>query len=353
MSGKVIKPDYFKMVERVRSSFAEMINASSADEVALTKNTSDGINMIASSFPWKDGDNVVVCDDLEHPNNIYPWLNQKNRSGIEVRSVPSVEGAYDVDKIIDAIDQNTRIVTVCSVTFAPGFRTDLKPIGVACRERGAIFLVDGAQSVGILDLDVQELNVDALALATQKGLLGLYGQGFLYFRREWAEKMALSGLARFGVDLGEGVHEAGRGSHEYDLMPGARRFDLGNYNVPALAVAEISLNLLLSVGVKRIEQHVPRLNKKLAAGFKELGIPTTVPAHEINLSHTLSVGTLNPHVHDKCGDEEMESLSQYLQKNKIAFSLRRGMLRFTLHVYNDDQDIDHILRCASEWRAGA
>ena len=72
--------------------------------------------------------------------------------------------------------------------------------------------------------------IDALSVSTQKGLLGLYGMGYLYVRREWAERMRPAYLARFGVDLGKAdVHESDIGEHAYSLMPGARRFDLGRY----------------------------------------------------------------------------------------------------------------------------
>ena len=109
-------------------------------------------------------------------------------------------------------------MTVSTVTFAPGFRTDLAELGRLCRERDVLLLVDAAQSAGVLHTDVQRTGIDALAVSTQKGLLGLYGMGFLYCRRAWAERLEPAYLARFGVDVGD-AHEATMGGLEYKLAP--------------------------------------------------------------------------------------------------------------------------------------
>src|SRR5262249_60549664 len=98
-------------------------------------------------------------------------------------------------------------------------------------------------------------NIDALAVSTQKGLLGLSGMGFLYCRREWAERLQPAYLARFGVDLGD-AHEASMGDDEYRLAAGARRFDLGNYNFSAAAATEASLGGLPALAASHIQGYV-------------------------------------------------------------------------------------------------
>ena len=110
-----------------------------------------------------------------------------------------------------------------------------------------LLLVDAAQSVGVQHTDVRASNIDALAVSTQKGLLALYGMGFLYVRREWAERLQPAYLARFGVDLGD-AHEASLGGYDYKLAPGARRFDLGNYNFLATAAVDASMTAAPRMG---------------------------------------------------------------------------------------------------------
>ena len=349
--GRVDKSENLAMIERVREKFAQLINADS-DEIAITKNVSEGLNHIAGALPWQVGDNVVLCRDLEHPNNIYPWLNLQRRFGIEVRVVPDRDGAIDVDAMIDAIDDRTRLVTASTVTFAPGLRTAIEPLGRACRDSGAFFLVDAVQSVGVIDTDVRALMVDGLAVSTQKALLGLYGMGLLYCRREWAEKLTPVALARFSVDLGGDAHEATMGDATYDLMPGARRFDIGNYNYPAACAVEPALDLLLEVGQPAIESYVCGLSHRLAGGLHQLGVPVSGGPPGPHLAHTVTAGHYAPNNHDAAGDAETDALYNHLTDNDVILTVRRGMLRFSLHLYNNEADVDRVLDLVREWCNG-
>lgn len=333
------KAKFFELIERTRSRFATLINAA-PDEIAFTKNISEGINMIATAFHWKKGDNVILCPELEHPNNVYPWLNMR-RYGLETRFVPPRDGHIPVDEIIARIDQGTRVVTVSTVTFAPGFRTEVETLGRACRERGVLLLVDAAQSVGILHTEVERSHIDALAVSTQKGLLGLYGMGFLYCRRAWAERLEPAYLARFGVDLGD-AHEAVMGDYSYRLAPGARRFEVGNYNFAAAAAADASMAELLKLGTPNIEAYVVGLARALAQGFLDLGLPVSGGAPGPHLAHIVTVGAMSAN-HYGTEDERYNRLYEHLEQNRVKLSIRRGVLRFSLHVYNNTDDIARVL----------
>ena len=150
-----------------RERFARLIRAKPA-EIAVTKNVTEGLNIVANAIDWRPGDNVVVCAELEHPNNIYLWLSLRER-GVQVRAVPARNGAIDTQAMVDAIDSDTRILSVASVTFAPGFRTELAALGRACRAAGVLFLVDGVQSCGILDIDVDECAITRLPPPPARG----------------------------------------------------------------------------------------------------------------------------------------------------------------------------------------
>jgi cysteine desulfurase/selenocysteine lyase len=339
MSNGGDKEKFFALIERTRGRFAQLINAES-DEIAFTKNISDGLNMIATAIDWKDGDNVIVCPELEHPNNVYAWLNLR-RFGLEVRTVKPRAGHIPVDEIIARMDARTRVVTVSTVTFAPGFRTDINTLGRACRERGVLFLVDGAQSVGVLHTDVKKSNIDALAVSTQKGLLGLYGMGFLYIRREWAEKLQPAYLARFGVDLGD-AHEASLGTDAYKLMPAARRFDLGNYNYIGAAAVDAAMSEILGHGTPLIERYVTQLGHSLAQGFLDLGLPVSGGKPGPHLAHIVTVGTMGDN-HYGSDDERFNRLYTWLGENRVRLSIRRGVLRFSLHLYNNMDDVTRVL----------
>ncbi len=339
------KERFFALIERARGRFAQLMNAEPA-EITYTKNISEGLNMVATGIAWKSGDNVVLCPELEHPNNVYPWLNLQ-RFGVEVRMVKPQDNHIPVDEMIAKMDARTRCATVSTVTFAPGFRTDINKLGKACRERGVLFLVDAAQSAGKLHTDVRQSNIDALSVSTQKGLLGLYGMGFLYLRREWADKMHPVYLARFGVDLGD-AHEAAMGDYSFQFAEGAKRFDLGNYNFAATAAVDASMKQLLDIGTERIEQHVTRLSHALAHGFLDLGVPVAGGKPGPHLAGIVTIGNMSAN-HYGTNDERFNGLYQYLGDNQVKLSIRRGMLRFSLHAYNNLDDVKRVLALSKKF----
>jgi cysteine desulfurase / selenocysteine lyase len=338
------KPLWMARLEATRARFADLIHAD-ADEIAFTKNVSEGLNMIAAGLPWRAGDNVVVAVEAEHPNNVYAWLNLRRR-GVVVKLVPTRNGEIVASSVIDAIDARTRLVAVASQTFSPGLRTDIDAIGAACRARDVFLLIDGAQSVGILDTDVVRSNIDGLAVSTSKGLLGLYGMGFLYCRRAWAERIDPAYLARFGVEL-EAGHEADMGDFAYRLAPGARRFDLGNYNFPAVYAAHEALGRLLELGTAAIERHVGALARRLADSLAQLGLPVYGQGRPDALGSIVCVGRLSAG-HDTTGDAAMAALYDHLAAHHVRLSIRRGVLRFSLHLYNSAEDVDRVIALVAE-----
>ena len=346
MFAELDKYGYFDMIERVRGRFARHLNAA-PDEIAFTKNVTEGIAAIAAAIDWKSGDNVIICPEIEHPANVYAWLNMQRR-GVEVRMVAPRAGMLPVDEVVGRMDGRTRAVTCATVSFAPGYRTDLAALGAACRSRGVLLVVDAAQSVGVLENDVERLQIDALAASTQKGLLGLYGMGFLYCRRAVAEQLQPAYLSRFGVDMGE-ASEADLGSFEYRLAGGARRFDLGNYNFTAAASAETTLEYLDGFGQPAIERYVLGLSHRLARGLLALGLPVNGGEPGPHLAHIVTVGAITQGGHDSTGDARMQSLHDHLAEHRVKLSIRRGVLRFSLHLYNTEQDVDRVLALAAEW----
>ncbi len=333
------KPRFFNLIEETRGRFAKLINAS-PDEVTFTKNISEGLNMIATGIDWKPGDNVVLCPELEHPNNVYCWLNLQ-RFGVEVRMVKPQDARIPVDRMIEAMDARTRVATVSTVTFAPGFRTDVETLGRACRSRDVLFLVDGAQSVGFIHTDVAAQYIDALSVSTQKGLLALYGMGFLYCRDAWAERLKPAYLARFGVDLGD-AHEASMGDYSFKFAKGARRFDLGNYNFLATTAVNASLGQILDWDTRRIEAYLVSLTHAMARGFLDLGLIVAGGEPGPHLAQIVTVGTMSDN-HYGSEDELYTKLYEHLTAEGVKLSVRRGMLRFSLHVYNNMDDVARVL----------
>lgn len=349
MRGSADKHAMFATIERVRERYARLIGAH-PDEIAYTKNVSEGLNIVAAALDWRVGDNVVLCPELEHPSNLYPWFNLKARRGIEIRAVPARDGRMPVDEMIAALDARTRLVTTSLVTFAPGLRTDVARLAEACAARAVPLLVDAAQGIGILDLDMDAVPIAAMSVSTQKGLLGLYGMGFLYVRRAFAETLSPAYLSRFGVDLGT-AHEAASGDESYRLMPAARRFEVGNYNFLAAIALEPGLDLILSLGTKAIEPYVVGLADRLAQDLEALGLPVFAGEPGPHRAHMVAVGHGIGARHDATDDQAMQSLYAAFTEAGVRLSIRRGVLRLSLHCYNNEDDVAHIVDVARRWRA--
>jgi len=334
------------LVEQTRALFAQLINAQ-PDDIALTKNVSDGLNCIANAIDWKAGDNLIVCPALEHPNNRYLWLQLARRMGVELRLVPAPANVYPIEAMVAAIDERTRLVAISSVSYVPGFSTPLSLLSQACRQNDVLLLVDAAQSIGPLHTDVQANGIDALAVTTQKGLLGVYGMGFLYVRPAWAQRLQPASLGRFGVDekstMGKGLI-----NELLALRQGARRFDLGNYNLVGAVAARESLLLLTSIGTEAIQAHNVQLAKHLHDGLLVLGLPVCQPQDEENLTHVVSLGSLNP-ASNTAEIELLHRLYVYLELNRVRSSWRNGILRFSIHLYNNTADIETVLSLAREF----
>jgi cysteine desulfurase/selenocysteine lyase len=347
--GTIDKAALFTAVEKTRGLYARLIGAT-ADEIAFTRNVTDAIATIAAALPWKAGENVVLCESIEHPANIFPWHGVAKRTGISIKSVAGKDGHIPVDTIVAAIDKGTRVVAVSSVSFAPGFRTPLAELGAACRTRGVLLVVDGAQSVGVLDIDVKSMNIDVLATSSQKYLMGLYGLGFLYVRQDLAETLDPIMLSRFSVDLGD-QHEGSAGdASAYVLLKGARRFDVGNYNYPATVAVGASLQLLLNLGPKDVEAYVCGLTREFADRLLDLGLPVYGGRTNRAGSPIVTVGNMLSTDHDAKGDREMMELHDFLVAKGVRLGVRRGLLRFSFHLYNNRADIDFVVDLVRQWQ---
>lgn len=337
--------DVYTAVERVRNKFACLIHAA-ADEVTLTRNVSEGLNMVVASLDWKAGDNAIVCRNIEHPNGVYALFNMRDRHGIEVRIVtPTLDLAMPLDAIERSIDARTRLVILSSVTFATGARADLERLGRACRARNVIMLVDGAQSVGALDLNVHLAHIDALAVGASKYLCGPYGLGFLFVRKEFAEQLHPAYLGRYSINLGD-AHEGEQGDERYHLMPGARRFDLGSYNYAAANAIDASLDIIANIGVPAIERHVLVLSQRLHEGLRAMNMPLVSGSIERHRSHLVVAGWGSARAQ---GRQLINALANHYASRGIRVSERLGRLRFSFHFYNTADEVESVIAATRDW----
>ena len=176
----------WKMIEETRSDFAGLIGAE-ASEIAFTKNTTEGIGIVANGLSFCSGANVVVVDQ-EHTSLLNAWIHLQ-RKGVELRVVKSSEGLFSTDDVIAACDDKTRVIAISAVQFSTGFYADLASLGEYCRSKNIKFVVDVMQAIGRLHIDVNQMGIDYLACGGNKGLLAVLGVGAIYCNRNFTNQI--------------------------------------------------------------------------------------------------------------------------------------------------------------------
>lgn len=239
--------DYERWLETeqtLRQRLARLINAPSTRNIALQKNTSEGLSAIAWGLDWHPGDCVVISDQ-EFPSNRIVWESLQ-RLGVQVVEA-TLATADPEQSIIDAMDGNTRLLSVSSVQYGTGLALDLVRLGEACRERGVLFCVDAIQSLGALPFDVSQCRADFVVADGHKWMLGPEGVALFYVAEPHLERLQLH---QFGWHM---VRD--RGNYDiktWTIASDAKRFECGSPNMLGIHGLEASLALLEEIGGERI-----------------------------------------------------------------------------------------------------
>ncbi|MEJ3659180.1 aminotransferase class V-fold PLP-dependent enzyme [Actinomycetes bacterium KLBMP 9759] len=317
------KSGWLDRVEEVRARLAGLLGVG-ADGIAFTKNTSEGLNIAAHGLRWEPGDNVVLLAS-EHPNNTYAWLSLR-AAGLEVRQVPDDKSWADAETFAAAVDGNTRAIALSHVMFHSGQRNDVASVVGLARSVGAEVVLDAMQSVGVLPVDAGRLGVAALAAGSHKGLLIPHGLGFLHTAD--AEVLVPTYVGTAGVANPRG--ELVAGPEAVVLRRDARRFEIGNHNLAAVHALGGALDLLGSIGLPAIAEHVLDLGERLIGHLDRLGIGLVGPRERERRSHI--------HVMELTGD----GWPPYLAAAGVRLSPVRDGLRVSFGIYNTAEDVDRL-----------
>lgn len=316
-------------IEHVREKFSKLIGATS-DEVTIIKNTTEGLNIAANGIPLKAGDNVIITD-LEHLNNVYPWLNLKERKGVEVRILKSRDGRLLLEDLKNLVDQRTRSLSISSVTFT-GLKIDLKPFGQFCKEHDMVFVVDGIQGVGRLSIDVKDSLIDIMACGGHKGLMAGRGIGCLYVDKRIVDALDVT-YAGPPMDL---RHETV--STEFKQTAGAKKFDAGGANYSGVCALNAGLSFLEKIGISNIEPYDLHLGQVLVEGLKEVqGVRILSPLNSEESSGIVSFTA-----------PDNIQMAEILKANNIKVSCRGSGIRVSPHFYNTEEEITKAVRTVWE-----
>jgi len=313
-------PHAFELYEDVRADVADFLGAD-AEEIALTQSTTDGITRIADGIEWEPGD-TIVRTDLEHPSGILPW-KRLERQGCGVRVVPTTDGRIDREAYRDAV-ADAKLVCLSALTWNYGTYLPVSDLVREAHDAGAYVLVDAVQVPGQTSLDVTEWGADAVAMAGHKWMLGVWGAGFLYVDSDVADEFHPRGIGYRSVEDPE--------ADEYDLKPGAARFEVGTTSPAPYAALSASIDLLEDVGLDTIDAHIHDLAERFVDG---------VPADRLYSPADPESGLVTVRVDDP--ESTVDRLRE--EYGVVVRSLPDpvGAVRASLHVYNTAEDVDRLL----------
>jgi len=329
--GTIHYDTWMQEVELTRKKFAQLINAD-PEEVSFVKNTSEGISNVANGLDWKPGDNLVI-PDIEFPANVYPWWNLKQK-GVETRMVKSVEGRVLFDDLIKQVDDRTRILSISSVECNSGFKTDLTRLGAFCKEKGVLFFVDAIQSLGILPIDVKKDHIDFLSADGHKWMLSVEGLGGFYI-----SKNTMNRIRPTTIGWGNVINAEDFMNYDLTIKKDAKKFEEGTLNTMSIHAFGAALGLLLEEGIKNIEKRVMSLGDFIIAELNRRNIKiyssTKYEERSGNISFTLK--------------NDISSLYSFMLNNKVKITVRDGLIRFSPHFYNNEDEALKALTLIDEY----
>lgn len=315
--------------EAVCRLFANLIHAAS-EEVTIIRNTTEGLNIAANGLPLQRGDNVIVSD-LEHLNNVYPWLNMRERKGIEVRILKSRDGRLSLDDLHFLVDDRTRALSLSFVTLG-GLKIDLKPFGQYCKEHHIYFIVDGIQGVGRTALDVKEALIDVMSCGGHKGLMSGRGIGCLFVDKSILGDINVTYAGppiEFRHDPVDTV---------FKQSSGAKKFNAGSANYAGICALGASLDFLARAGIESIEKYNLALGTLLIEGLEKIdGVKILSPWKPEESCGIISLST-----------PDDSKVARGLEEHRIKISLRGNGIRISPHFYNTPEEIIRTVEVVGE-----
>ncbi|HXE13648.1 MAG TPA: aminotransferase class V-fold PLP-dependent enzyme [Bryobacteraceae bacterium] len=306
----------------LRAAAAQLINAK-PDEIAIVKNTSEGISIVATGLSWRRGDRIVAFKE-EFPANYFPWLRLAEK-GVEITWL----SIYDPLDRIDEAAKEARLLAISYINYLSGFRINLDAIGEICRRRNCFFFVDAIQGMGAFPIDVDRSHIDALAADGHKWMLGPEGNGVLYVRSERLDEIE---PVEFGWTNVAGY--ADYASRDMALRKDAGRYECGTLNTVGCFGQRAALEFLLEIGVENIAAAVTAVADQIYDGVRAKG-------YEVMAERTPESGAgIVTFRHPSIAGPQIVSK---LRESRIVAAPRQGWIRASPHFYVSPSEISHVL----------
>jgi selenocysteine lyase/cysteine desulfurase len=318
--------------ERTRAAAARLINAEASD-VALISSVGYGVATAAKLLSIPRGARVLVLEN-DHSSPVLEWQARSQAQGFAVETVRQPEDSDWTSAVLAAIERPgaapLALASISSVHWSDGGLIDIEMVGAALRKHGAMFLIDATHHVGVLTLDVRQLDPDFVIFPTYKWVLGPYGRAFIYVARRHQDGVPLEQTApgRRNVNAENNVYFA-----DTNYLPDARRFDMGERDhFISMEMAAIGMEMMAEWGSPAIVGRLGMLTERIADGLQNTGV--RVAEAKLRAPHILSLGF----------PKGMPAgLIEGLAGEGIYVAPRLGRMRISPHVYNDEADVDRFV----------
>lgn len=324
---------WVEKLEAARNAFASLVNAN-PHEIAVNTSVSAAVSAIASGLDFSGERNKIVITDFAFPTTAQVWHAQEQR-GAKVVHVPAAGNSIPLEYIDELIDERTKLVSVAHVCFRNGVRQDAEAIIEMAHRKGALVLLDSYQALGTFPIDVKKLKVDFLVGGVLKYLLASAGLAYAYVRKDLIPQINPTATGWFAQD-----NIFAMDIYHHTPSPSARRFESGTPPIPNIYAALAGLKLIQSIGLEHIEEHIQDITGAIKEGVMKRGFNLVSPVDP--KKHGAMV-TLRSH--------KVDLLVKWLEEDGIIVSSRDDNLRISPHVYNNLNDVDHLLDCLTKHKA--
>jgi selenocysteine lyase/cysteine desulfurase len=319
------KQIWLNRLEETRAKVAAFLHVE-PHEIAFTKNTSESMNIAANALPLRAGDKVLMVHG-DHPNNAYAFLNLRKK-GVEIVFIPMTE-VVDAESFRPHIDERTRAISMSQVTFHAGHRFDVESVGALCAQYSLYFVVDVMQGIGVVPIDAKAMKATFIGSGTHKGLLVPQGLGLLYWDSTRTE---LEPAYLAAASLAEPPLDFIARSDNMALPATASRFELGNFNLPAIQGLGAAIDLINEVGIENVQRHCFDLGDYLIERLDRLGVDLVGPRDRKHRAPHIYVIAL-----------AAADWLDYFTQNGIRVSPERDGIRVSLGMFNTTADIDRLI----------
>ncbi len=332
--------------EEVHRKVAAFLNAKSESEIVIVRNTTEGLTTVAEGLKWERGDKIVTSL-LEHHSNLLPWLRIKQRYGVNVEFLrPRADGVIEQDELERKIDDHTKLVALTHISNVLGNILPVGKVSKIAHDHDALFLLDGAQSIPHMKVNVDRIGCDFLAFSGHK-MCGPTGVGALYIREDIQEKVEplfVGGGSILEVDL-----------NRYQLEKGASRFEAGTPPIAEALGLGAAVDYLNALGMDEVASHERRLGEMIYRGLLEVpSVEVYGPEPKSKAGVTsFNVSGLNPHdvalVLDTAANIAVRSGHHCAQPlMKEVLKRPEGTVRASTYIYNTPEEIERLISTISE-----